>query len=228
MAEHGNRSTDAMPQSLARLLSTAGRGDLGAWQAFLDEHSALLMQVARSTNARHDAAMDAYAFLLEQLRDQDFRRLRVYLAQDGSRFSTWLLVVARRLCVDYHRRQYGRPQTLAERSGQASVERATRRRLVDLAADEVDLETIADTGAGTPESGLRSQQLRQALASELEALAPADRVLLAMRFEDGRSAAEIARALGFATPFHVYRRLTHLFEQLRARLQSRGIDDPSP
>jgi hypothetical protein len=49
-----------------------------------------------------------------------------------------------------------------------------------------------------------------------------------MRFEDGRSAATIARAMGFPTPFHVYRRLSFVFGQLRASLAERGVDDPVP
>jgi hypothetical protein len=49
-----------------------------------------------------------------------------------------------------------------------------------------------------------------------------------MRFEDQRSAAEIARAMGFPTPFHVYRRLNKLLGELRATLEARGIDGPAP
>ena len=224
MVDPGNRSADALPPSLARLL----RGDAGAWQAFLAEYSSLLMHVARSTSSGHDTAMDAFAFLLDQLRDQDYRRLRIYAGKEGTRFSTWLLVVAQRLCVDFHRRRYGRAQGPPERSEKARLERATRRRLVDLAAEEIELDSLADRTAGTPESDLRLGELRRALADALEAMEPADRVLLAMRFDDGRSAAEIARALGFATPFHVYRRLSHLLTQLRARLRSRGIHDAAP
>src|SRR5688500_2863184 len=60
----------AIPESLARLLATHGDHDTDvAWKAFLDAHSTLLLQVARSTVPGHDNAMDAYAFLLESLRE---------------------------------------------------------------------------------------------------------------------------------------------------------------
>ena len=229
MGESVPLPADALPEFLARLLAAKGERDANAaWQAFVDAYSGLLLQVARSTVPGHDSAMDAYVFLLDALREHECRRLRGYVPREGTRFSTWLLVVARRLCVDFHRRKYGRRQGSSTHPEQAALERATRRRLVDLAAEELDLDDVADAAGDTPESLLRSTQLRTALAAELDALEPADRVLLAMRFEDGRSAASIAGALGFPTPFHVYRRLSHVFERLRARLLARGIHGSAP
>jgi RNA polymerase sigma factor (sigma-70 family) len=220
---------DALPQPLAQLLAArdSAVADV-AWRGFVDAYSTLLLQVARSTAQGHDRAMDAYTFLLEQLQEQECRRLRVYVAKEGTRFSTWLLVVARRLCIDYHRRQYGRPQGPAADEPTATLERATRRRLVDLASDEIELDTLADAKGHTPESEIRATQLRGALAAAIDALGTADRLLLVMRFEDGRSAAAIARAMGFATPFHVYRRLAHVLDRLRKHLVARGIHDPTP
>lgn len=224
-------SSDALPAALTRLLDARDPGGEDvAWREFVGTYSTLLLQVARSTATTRDAAMDTYTFLLEQLREQKCRRLRSYAARDGARFSTWLLVVAKRLCVDFHRRRYGRPQGTNEVPPHASptVERSTRRRLVDLTAEALDPDMIADADARDPEVELRLGQLRRALAVALERLEPADRLLLAMRFEDQRSAAEIARAMSFPTPFHVYRRLNRLLEELRATLEARGIDGPAP
>ena len=223
--------SDALPAALTRLLDARDSGgeDI-AWREFVVTYSTLLLQVARSTATTRDAAMDSYTFVLEQLREQQCRRLRAYVARDGARFSTWLIVVAKRLCVDFHRRRYGRPQGTAEVQPHSlpSVEHSARRRLVDLTAEAIDPDMIADTDARDPEAELRLGQLRRALAIALDAVEPADRLLLAMRFEDQRSAAEIARAMSFPTPFHVYRRLNRLLEELRARLEARGIDGPAP
>jgi DNA-directed RNA polymerase specialized sigma subunit len=52
-----------------------------------------------------------------------------------------------------------------------------------------------------------------------------DRLLLKLRFDDGLSAPEIARLLGFPTPFHVYRRLNALYARLRGGLRERGIEE---
>jgi DNA-directed RNA polymerase specialized sigma24 family protein len=49
--------------------------------------------------------MDGYAYVLEALRSDDYRRLRAYAADGRSKFSTWLVVVARRLCLDLHLRR---------------------------------------------------------------------------------------------------------------------------
>ncbi|HUQ84433.1 MAG TPA: sigma-70 family RNA polymerase sigma factor [Gemmatimonadaceae bacterium] len=225
----GDPSNDPVTAALARVLEArdAAATDV-AWRGFVDASSTLLLQVARSTATNRDAAMDAYTFVLEQLREHDCRRLRTYIGRDGTRFSTWLLVVARRLCIDFHRRRYGRPQSAAGADPQAALERATRRRLIDLAAEEIDPDTISDARTRGPEAELRFAQLRRALATALDALEPSDKLLLTMRFEDERSAAEIARAMGFPTPFHVYRRLTRVLDGLRATLQERGIHDPTP
>jgi RNA polymerase sigma factor (sigma-70 family) len=229
MGERGPRPGDALPQPLVRLLDARGHPAAdAAWEAFVGAYSSLLLQVARSTTASHDAAMDAYAFVLEQLREHDCHRLRVYEAHDSARFSTWLLVVARRLCVDFYRRRYGRPQVSKDQPEHGALDRATRRRLVDLAAEEIDIDSLSDTGDDSPESRVRSAELRDALATALDALDPADRLLLVMRFDDGRSASSIAQALGFPTPFHVYRRLAHILGRLRSTLAAKGVDDPSP
>jgi hypothetical protein len=103
------------PPALTRLLDARDPGGEDvAWREFVHTYSTLLLQVARSTAATRDATMDSYTFVLEQLREEHCRRLRAYTARNGARFSTWLLVVAKRLCVDFHRRRYGRPQGTAE------------------------------------------------------------------------------------------------------------------
>jgi len=226
-----SNTSDALPGVLRRLLDArdAGAEDV-AWREFVGTYSSLVLQVARSTATSRDAEMDTYTFVLDQLREQKCRRLRAYGARDGARFSTWLLVVAKRLCVDFHRRRYGRPQgtTEARAHESPSVERSARRRLVDLTAEAIDPDTIAEADGRGPDAELRLEQLWGALALALERLEPADRLLLAMRFEDQRPAADIARALGFPTQFHVYRRLNKLLDELRAALEARGVDGPGP
>lgn len=49
----------------------------------------------------HDAAMDRYAYMLAQLRCSDFTPLQCHAADGRSAFTTWLVVVARRLCLDH-------------------------------------------------------------------------------------------------------------------------------
>jgi RNA polymerase sigma factor (sigma-70 family) len=212
------------PSELSRLLTaTAGPARDDAWGNFVAAHSRLLLHVARSLAADHDVAMDGYAYLLERLRADECRRLREYVADGRSKFTTWLVVVARRLCLDFLRHRYGR--TRPDAPSQAA--RTTRRHLVDLVADETD---PADLPAAAPDPAMLVQrgELQRALEAASSRLAPADRLLLRLRFDDDLSAREIAAVLGSPTPFHVYRRLNALLEDLRRAMRARGIEGPEP
>src|SRR5690349_3819630 len=180
------------------------------------------MHTARTTGRDYDATMDAYAYLLEQLRRDDFHRLRAYTVQSHCKFTTWLVVVARRLCLDRERQRYGRRQGAEQQSHEAT---GARRRLVDLVAEELNASELADPTGENPERQLRANELNQALLSALMGLEPRDRLLLQLRFADGLAAREIGQVIGFPTPFHVYRRLNTLLGQLRAALARRGVRD---
>src|SRR5689334_14219985 len=91
------------------------------WDAFISAHTKLLLHVARSLGGDHDAVMDRFTYLLEQLRRDDFRRLRGYAATEQSEFSTWLVVVAQRVYLDHHRARYGRAK-LGENDSAANIE----------------------------------------------------------------------------------------------------------
>jgi len=97
-----------VPPALHELLhaaSPAARDE--AWGTFVTEHSRLLLKVASAKRTGYDATMDRYTFILDKLREHDCRRLRGYQPREA-RFSTWLVVVARRLCSDFDRERYGK------------------------------------------------------------------------------------------------------------------------
>jgi RNA polymerase sigma factor (sigma-70 family) len=211
---------DPHPPELARLFTATDPPTRdAAWAAFVAAHSRLLLHTARSLNHDYDAAMDGYAHVLEALRSDNYRRLRAYVADGRGKFSTWLVVVARRLCLDFHRQRYGRARDTGSDSRE---QRASRRRLVDLVAAEIDPELTPS--AGDPASDLQARDREAALTAALSALAARDRLLLALRFEEDLSAREIGQLMGFATPFHVYRRLNALLVELRQVLKRRGVD----
>jgi RNA polymerase sigma factor (sigma-70 family) len=190
------------------------------------EYSRLLLYATRRTAPDYDASMDAYAFVLEKLRENELRRLRRYAADGRGKFTTWLVVVTRRLCLDYHRHRYGR----AAKSDEAGNdhERAARRRLADLTLLKVDDALAAQLSNDDPEGDLRRTELERALDAAMNGLPAPDRLLLALRFHDGLSAAEIASLLHYATPFHVYRRINQLLADLRQRLIRLGVQSSAP
>lgn len=216
----------SVPPHLRRLLETAHARDRErAWKEFIEDHSRLVLHAVWSVAKDHDDAMDAYAYVLEQLRADDFARLRTYVADGRSKFTTWLVVVARRLALDHVRRVYGRVRDVQTDSARA--EQLVRRRLRDLSGDDIELGTIAATSSDADEM-IRIAELHASLDMAIETLAPADRLLLALRFDDGLSAQQIARILHFTTPFHVYHRIDAVTATLRRILGARGIESAVP
>ncbi len=193
-----------------------------AWDTFLSSYGHLLLRTAQYTHREHDASMDAYTHVLEQLRQNDFKRLRAFNGDGKDHLSRWLVVVARRLCLDFRRQRYGR-----NRDTTPEIDREARRRLVDQVWDHQDPADLPGSTSSNPEVQLRNQEREQALAEVLDQLEPRDQLLLALRFENGLSARQIAGIMHWPSAFHVYRRLNRLLPDLRSRLQERGVEDPA-
>jgi RNA polymerase sigma factor (sigma-70 family) len=213
-----------LPPSLAQLLDARSAFDAdAAWHAFVSQHSRIVLHVCRSVWPQHDDQMDAYAQILEHLRTDDHRRLREFARAPRCRVSTWLVVVSRRVCLDLFRQRYGRPS-----SDEWAESRRTRRRLHDLVAEELDLHEPATVETDETDAPLRQLELHDALQHALADLPPRDLLVLKLRFVDDLAAQEIARLLGFPSPFHVYRRLSALFAELRSALHRRGVESAAP
>lgn len=231
-ARHSDATTlvrPDVPAELANLLSATDPADREvAWAAVVARHTRLLLHVARAVVGADDAAMDAYTYLLERLRDSDLRRLRSFSTEGRGSFTTWLVVVARRLCVDFRRQRYGRATRALRDPESGAAERQARRRLVDLAARAIDLNTLVDRAEPDPERAVREFELYEALRESIRALPPHDRLLLKLRFEDDLAASEIATLLRYPTPFHVYRQLNRLLDDLRVQLRRRGVTSALP
>ena len=174
-----------------------------------------------------DGAMDAYAYFLEQLRRDEFRALRAYVADPGSRFSTWIAVVARRNCVDFFRQRYGRPRGEGK-ARHIQVARSARNSLLRLSGWTSQLPHTLPAHGDSPDRELQSAELHQALYTARATLSAEDRLLLQLRFDEDLSAAAIASILGMPSPFHVYRRLKTVCDELRRHLTARGIEESVP
>jgi RNA polymerase sigma factor (sigma-70 family) len=209
----------ALPYTLARLLAAREPEELAqAWSAFVSEYSRLILHVARSFGGTHDDVMDRYAFALGELRADDLRRLRGYVDIERGRFTTWLVVVVRRLCTDHARRRFGRTDAAA-----TDVRRLRARLALLAGASEVD-EVLPDPSP-LPDNALELNEERRVLGAAMADLDPADRLLLKLRFRDDVAVSDIARRLGFPTVFHVYRRVNRVLARLRGSLQRAGFDD---
>lgn len=215
---------EALPPELVALFSAQDPGARdAAWGGFVSLHSRLLLHAARSLGKDYDGAMDRYAYALERLQERDFHRLRAYRPDGRTKFTTWLVVVFRRLCLDHYRERYGRSPG-AEGLQSATGDRLVRRQLADGLMGRVDPELLEAPGRQSPEAELTDRHRADRLAAALSALPPADRLLLKFRFEDDLSASAIAKAMGLPSPFHVYRRLNALFLTLRRSLRASGVE----
>lgn len=78
------------------------------WEAFLRQYSPVLYQTACAHSDDEDDAADCFLHICEQLSRNSFRRLLKFKPDGSARFITWLRVVARNLCFDWHRSHTGR------------------------------------------------------------------------------------------------------------------------
>jgi RNA polymerase sigma factor (sigma-70 family) len=217
---------DDLPRELAELLGAPDHETRErAWTAFLERYHRYLLGTARFVGKGYDEAMDRYGYVLEELRAEDFHRLRAYAVDAESKFSTWLVVVVRRLCRDFERKKYGRVRG----TGRKARERGdARRRLQDLVAEELDPGRHEDRARSNPERELRERELHLALAAAMDGFEAEERLLVKLRFEDDLPVTRIAEVLHLNSEFQVYRRLKKITATLKARLEKEGIHDPSP
>jgi RNA polymerase sigma factor (sigma-70 family) len=219
---HPAESPEVLPAALVRLLAPApGAAADEVWAEFLAAYSPVLLKVASTFAPGYDGALDRYAYMLDELRRADCRRLRTYAADGRGRFSTWLAVVARRLCVDHYRQRYGRDRGTPGPGGPPGRSRAVRRGLSDLHGGAQDLSRLADTTLADPADQVDAHIRRAALLRAIDELGTSDQLLLRLRFEQELTAREIAPLLGLPSPFHVYRRLEAVCGILRGRLTAR-------
>jgi RNA polymerase sigma factor (sigma-70 family) len=81
-----------------------------AWTQFLQVFSSTIVAVVRQYEHAEQGLEDGFLFVCEKLSDNQFRRLTAWKEQEGVAFAGWLRAVVSRLCVDWYRKQHGRPR----------------------------------------------------------------------------------------------------------------------
>jgi RNA polymerase sigma factor (sigma-70 family) len=168
---------DSETDDLLKQLRSRQPGD--AWTVFLERYSPLLISVIRRFEHDQDAVEDCYLFVCEHLSRDGFRRLLRYQDDGRARFSTWLCVVTRNLCLDWHRHEFGRQRVFESIAGLPSLEQEIfRALLVDLLPPEQALLSLAPRFPGLTiekvNDGLR--RVEQALNSRQRWLLEARRM----------------------------------------------------
>lgn len=126
---------------LEALRSPNSCGD--AWAEFLETYSPVLFQTARACTSDDDAAADCYLYICERFSRNGFRRLLKFKPEGSASFITWLRVVARNLCFDWHRSQSGRPRPFKSLQHLSPLElEVYHRRVVRGASQEETLQQL--------------------------------------------------------------------------------------
>lgn len=100
-----------------------------AWAEFLDQYSPLIYRVAHDFDRDEDRVADAYLYVCDRLRQDDFRRLRAFRIEEGVQFSTWLRIIVRNLCTDWLRQRLGRPRVFESVAKRSALEEEVFRSL---------------------------------------------------------------------------------------------------
>ncbi len=96
-------------EPISNILAQLSSGKIeSAWKAFLRAYSPMIMQVVCYYESDNDRTNECFLFVCEKLSDNGFSRLLKFDINRGVRFRTWLNSVVSNLCVDWHRREFGR------------------------------------------------------------------------------------------------------------------------
>ncbi len=92
----------------AQLAALRGPRPDAAWKRFLEGYLPQIQHVVRQRQYDAQMAEDCILFVCEHLSDDGFYRLQQYDPDRGVPFRGWLNAVVTNLCVEWHRREFGR------------------------------------------------------------------------------------------------------------------------
>jgi RNA polymerase sigma factor (sigma-70 family) len=102
-----------MDNNVDHLLHQLNSGDAGpAWAAFIDAYAGLMMRTVIQFEYEQDRSNECFLYVCEKLYEEQFRRLLTFSAAGRSSFSSWLTTVVFNLCIDWHRKEFGRVRLL--------------------------------------------------------------------------------------------------------------------
>jgi RNA polymerase sigma factor (sigma-70 family) len=79
-----------------------------AWTEFLNRYASLIYQTANQFEFEQDRKNDCFLFVSEKLSQDGFKRLLKYKPTRKASFRNWLITVVFNLCIDWHRKEFGR------------------------------------------------------------------------------------------------------------------------
>lgn len=105
--------TGSDENNLEELLHRLNSQDAGAaWAAFIDAYAGLIMKTVIQFEFEFDRSNECFLYVCEKLNERQFRRLLKFNPKGKASFSGWLSTVVFNLCVDWHRKEFGRARML--------------------------------------------------------------------------------------------------------------------
>jgi RNA polymerase sigma factor (sigma-70 family) len=124
-------------RSTANLLRRLRSKDAGeAWVEFLDRYAPLIIHTAGQFEYEQDRINECFLYACEQLNDDGFRRLLKFNTAGKAQFHTWLGAVVFNLCVDWHRREYGRATLLPAIAALPAFDQSVYRMVIEQGMDK--------------------------------------------------------------------------------------------
>jgi RNA polymerase sigma factor (sigma-70 family) len=131
----GDRSRDQ--STTANLLHRLSSTEAGvAWVEFLELYAPLIMSTASQFEYEQDRHTECFLYVCEHLNDAGFRRLLKFDTAGRATFRTWLGSVVFNLCVDWHRREYGRASLLPAISALPAFDQSVYRMVIEQGMDK--------------------------------------------------------------------------------------------
>ncbi len=128
----GNSTNRNSKNSIAGLFDRLSSVDAGpAWVEFLDRYSRLIMNTANQFEYEQDRINECFLFACAQLNDNGFRRLLNFNPRGVAKFHTWLGAVVFNLCVDWHRKEFGRATLLPAISALPAFDQSVYRLVIE-------------------------------------------------------------------------------------------------
>lgn len=168
--------------NLLRKLSSADAG--AAWVEFLERYAPLIMSVASQFEYEQDRINECFLYACAQLNDNGFRRLLKFNTTGKAAFRTWLGSVVFNLCVDWHRREYGRATLLPAISALPAFDQSVYRMVIEQGmGKETCFQSLK---ADFPD--LTRELVAKAVARVYSLLTPRQRWQISVRNRGGRRA----------------------------------------
>lgn len=105
--------TGPMDNNVDHLLYQLNSADPGsAWAAFIDAYAGLIMRTVIQFEYEQDRSDECFLYVCEKLYEGGFRRLLKFNTAGKSSFPGWLSTVVFNLCIDWHRKEFGRARML--------------------------------------------------------------------------------------------------------------------